>query len=225
MFLFDLSHDRMAASPVEVVADVQAALIFDESRYLDAARKIGLNAQEREELENRVMAGQVTRTMLPTRLDAMAGMRRGRIYAVRNVRVRAGERTFVIALADGKRVYVPMKCGNLSVLRTAPRRVVARAHPAALRPRPRIAAATVPPPAPPVSPPAAESVAAPLVAGVQATTAAPSVAAVIPHQHNFALPFFAWLAGSITSVTSNGSPPLPACTDTRTSDAGACVGN
>jgi hypothetical protein len=226
MLLFDLTHDRMAATPVEVVADVQAALIFDESRYLDAARKIGLNAQERAELEDRVTAGELERTTLPTHLDAMAGMHHGRIYAVRNVRVRAGEAAFVIVLADGKRVYVPMTCGNLSVTRGAPRRVVAQvrvpARPQARVPVARVAAArvvlpveTVPAPVAPVMPVA--------VANVSAAVVAPIEAAV--HTRNFSVPFFAWLTGSLEHVATGSAPSLPACGASRTSDAGACVGN
>jgi len=49
--------------------------------------------------ERRVVDGDVKQTMLPTHLDAMAGQHHGRIYAVRNVYVRQGERTFVVALA------------------------------------------------------------------------------------------------------------------------------
>jgi hypothetical protein len=133
MFVFDLTHDRMASDPVSKVSDVQQAVILKESRYAQAARKIGLSAREFAEFEDHVLLGDVHRTTLPAQLDAMAGMRRGHVYAVRNVRVRDGQIAYVVALA-GKRVYVPVVCGNLSVVRM---RAVARVlHVTARRPLP-----------------------------------------------------------------------------------------
>jgi hypothetical protein len=130
MFVFDLTHDRMASDPVAMVSDVQQAVILDEGRYAQAARKIGLSPREFGLFESRVLLGDVHRTTLPTRIDAMAGMHRGRVYAVRNVRVRAGQIAYVVVL-PGKRVYVPVVCGNLSVVHSP--RVVRRVLHAAPR--------------------------------------------------------------------------------------------
>ncbi|HTJ26757.1 MAG TPA: hypothetical protein VMA36_11410 [Candidatus Limnocylindria bacterium] len=229
MFVFDLTHDRMASDPVAMVSDVQQAVILDEGRYAQAARKIGLSPREFGLFESRVLLGDVHRTTLPTRIDAMAGMHRGRVYAVRNVRVRAGQIAYVVVL-PGKRVYVPVVCGNLSVVHSP--RVVRRVLHAAPRRLPRglvptsssLAAVTTVP----MQPPQALPVIAPELAPAAPAAAAP-LAAGGAHRF-FAIPFFTWLAGSIGSVIGEsgegggggGAPPLPPCSAGTTSDAGAC---
>lgn len=210
MLVFDLSHDRMAAVPFQAVADVQAALIFDEDRYREAGHQIGLNDAEFNEFEGRVFDGKVTRTPLPLALDAMAGQHRGRVYAIKSVQVRPGEWSYLIALSDGKRVYVPVKCGNLSLLRHARPAFVARA-PMHRAPRfhPRVAAARVVAPPAPQAPPTSAPVA--FLPPVEAAVAAPilPVAAAAGH-HTFFLPFFAWLGGTIGHTVSTNNPP-PSC--------------
>jgi hypothetical protein len=227
MFVFDLSHDRMASDPVSMVSDVQQAVILEESRYAQAARKIGLSAREFAEFEDHVLLGDVHRTALPTQLDAMAGMRRGHVYAVRNVRVRDGQIAYVVALA-GKRVYVPVVCGNLSVVRT-PRAVARVVHVTARRPLPgglvpaRPHAAALP-----IAPPDAPARTLPVI--VPEAAPADPIAAAAPHRLSVGIPFFAWFAGAIGSLAGGGgggggvwsSPPLPPCSAGRTSDAGAC---
>jgi hypothetical protein len=220
MFVFDLSHDRMASDPVTMVSDVQQALILEDRRYTEAARKIGLSTREYDEFENHVMIGEVDRTTLPRQLDAMAGLRHGRIYAVKNVRVRAGEAAYVVALADGKRVYVPVVCGNLSVLRATPLRRVTRVVrlPAARPPAARPAAAV------PVAAVAAPTVSVPSAAVEMPKLTAPAAIAIPAPNRSLAIPFFAWFAGVISqTVGSDSSSPLPACDAGRTSDAGACT--
>ena len=222
MFVFDLSHDRMASDPVAMVSDVQQALILDESRYAQAARRIGLSPREFAAFENRVLLGDVHRTTLPTYVDAMAGMHHGRIYALRNVRVRPNQIAYVVAL-PGKRVYIPVVCGNLSVVRTP--RVVARAvhrTPPHLAARRTVASATIAQPTP-----------QPALPVILPDAPAPGPArALVPAAavHRFPMiPFFAWLAGSIGSVVGTdgggggGAPPLPPCSAGTTSDAGACT--
>lgn len=220
MFVFDLSHDRMASDPVALVSDVQQALILQDRRYTEAGRKIGLSAREYDEFEKHVLIGEVERTTLPSRLDAMAGLRRGRVYAVKNVRVRSGEAAYVVALDDGKRVYIPVVCGNLSVLRATPLRAVKRVLrlPPELRPASR--------PAEPVriSALGTASVSPPSSAVPMPELAVPAAVASSGGSRSVAIPFFAWLAGVIDQTVSGGSTsPLPACDAGRTSDAGACT--
>jgi hypothetical protein len=230
MFVFDLSHDRMASDPVAMVSDVQQAVILEEGRYAQAARKIGLSTQEFAQFEDRVLLGDVHRTTLPTQVDAMAGMHRGQVYAVRNVRVREGQIAYVVAL-PGKRVYIPVVCGNLSVVRT-PRTVARVVH--ATR---RSLSHTLVPARPHLSdvnaaPPPAPARILPVIAAEQAP-AAPVPAAVAAHRLGFAIPFFGWLAGIGALVTgtsgggggggAGGVPALPSCSAGTTSDAGACT--
>lgn len=203
-----------------MVSDIQQALILEDRRYTEAGRKIGLSTREYDEFENHVLLGEVEWTTLPTRLDAMAGLHRGRVYAVKNVRVRRGEAAYVVALGDGKRVYVPVVCGNLSVLRATPLRRVARAvrlpasRPPAPRPPAPVRLAALPAPA--VAVPAVAAEAPKLTAPAAVTAAAPN--------RNLAIPVFAWFAGVISqAVGGDSSPPLPSCDAGRTSDAGACT--
>ncbi len=224
MVVFDLSHDRMSADPLADVLDVQVAFIFHDDRYAEAARKLGLSPAEVDELERRVIAGQLAKTVLPERLDAMTGMRHGHLYVLRSVRVHQGQGAFVLALANGKRVYVPMQCGNLSLLRSAP--VVAHYRPPARRPARHVAAARLPAavraPAgslPPAFAPAV--VAPPVVAAIPAPPAALPAAAPVHHLTGF---FIAgWIANAIGSLVGSTPPSLPACTAGLTSDAGGCL--
>ena len=224
MLVFDLHHDRMAQRPVTVIADVQAALIFREDDYHSAARQIGLSPAEWDELQRRVLAGEARDEALPTHVDAMAGMRHGRVYALRNVWVKPGERAFVIALDDGKRVYVPRACGNLSVVRGAPARHVAYAapKPRVQRPRaahathhPMVAAARVAPPPITVVPETAPVVAAapPIFAPLPAPAAAAPVAAVaVGGSRLRAFPIIGWLVGIVHAVHSGGGGGSSICT-------------
>ena len=218
MVAIDLGHDRMSTEPFEVVADVQAAFIFQEDRYKLAARRLGLSSRELDELENRITDGDVKRSTLPTHIEAMAGMRRnGQIYALRNVRVRSGERAFVIALSDGKKIFIPQRCGNLSYV-TAPRVIVK--HYA----KPKHKIVVFVPKAPPVAPqpqPQPLTQPSPLVAAV---TPIPPAVLQPAKKRSFVLPFLGWVAGTIDH-TFNGGPPgqTPPCTS-NASDLGVCAG-
>lgn len=227
MLVFDLHHDRMAQRPVTVIADVQAALIFREDEYHSAARQIGLTPAEWDELQQRVLAGDARDETLPRHVDAMAGMRHGRIYALRSVWVHAGERAFVVALADGKRVYVPRVCGNLSVVRGAPAPRIAYAAPkpriAAVRaPRPHRAAAThhalvaaarvVPPPISVVPETAPVAAVAPIFAPLPMPAAAPAAAAASAGSRLRGIPIIGWLVGIVHAVHSGGGGGASVCT-------------
>jgi hypothetical protein len=126
MLLVDLSHDRMTR-PIAKASEVQQVVVAEKTRYKQAARRIGLTTPEFEEMERRISRGETKRTTLPVHLDAMAGMHRGRVYAIRDVRVLPNQNAYAVVLDDGKRVYIPAVCGNLSVVRgEAPH--IAHAH-------------------------------------------------------------------------------------------------
>lgn len=126
MLLVDLSHDRMTGALAKV-SEVQQVVVAKKTRYKQAAQRIGLTKSEFDEMERRISRGETKATILPVHLDAMAGMHRGRVYAIRDVRVLPNQNAFAVALDDGKRVYIPAVCGNLSVVRGKPVRV-AHAH-------------------------------------------------------------------------------------------------
>jgi hypothetical protein len=231
MLVFDLSHDRIASTPLVKVSNVQQAVIGEKARYTQAARRIGLTPREFDEMERRTARGEIARTTLPVRLDAMAGMHRdGRIYAIHNVRVLPNQSAYVIALSDGKRVYVPVVCGNLSVLQgTPPRpariaRVQASAHASTRR---TLARRTAPPVAGPIAAAPAGALAAPqllpaaaappppaAIADVSPALIAPSSAANPGHATGFHLPL-GWLAGALGAIGafwSGGGTSNDVCT-------------
>jgi hypothetical protein len=128
MLLVDLSHDRITSALAEV-SEVQQVVVAEKTRYKQAAQRIGLTIREFDEMERRISRGEIKRTTLPVRLDAMAGMHRGRVYAIRDVRVLPNQNAYAVVLDDGKRVYIPAVCGNLSVVRGKALRIVhASAH-------------------------------------------------------------------------------------------------
>jgi hypothetical protein len=232
MLVFDLSHDRMANAPLAMVSAVQQAVVVQKARYTQAARRIGLTPRELDEMERRVSRGEVERTTLPVRLDAMAGMHHGRIYAIRNVRVLPRQSAYVVALDDGKRVYIPVVCGNLSVVRGAPARPVRiarasthrvlahRALARRLAPASRFQNVAVASPAPaaggagPMT--AGDAAPAPQPASV-AAVAAPAAIARGGSQAGFHVPGLGWIAGAVGALGAfwsggGSSSPSDACT-------------
>jgi hypothetical protein len=203
MLVFDLTHDRMARVPLATVSNVQQAVIVQKARYLQAARRIGLTPSEYGEMERRLSRGDAKRTMLPVRLDAMAGLhRRGDIYAVRNVRVLPNQSAYVVSLADGKRVYIPVVCGNLSVVRGKPAVRVAQARRAPAPGRRRLVRRLVA--NAPVTAPAAAG-------GGVAPVTAPAAVAAVPMSPpapatrgasatGFHVPGLGWIAGALGAV-------------------------
>jgi hypothetical protein len=116
MLLVDLSHDHMTRALAKA-SEVQQVVVADKSRYKQAAQRIGLTNREFDEMKRHIARGEAKPTTLPVHLDAMAAMHRGRVYAIRDVRVLPNQRAYAVVLDDGKRVYIPAVCGNLSVVR------------------------------------------------------------------------------------------------------------
>lgn len=211
MLLFDLSHDRMSRDPLVRVADVQQAVVTRKVPFTQAAQRIGLTHQEFDEMQQRISRGEVKRTTLPVHLDAMAGEHRGRVYAIRDVRVLPKQSAYVVALRDGKRVYIPVVCGNLSVVRGKPAAVRIAHHPRAssgnkhralARARVSAAGAAAAPESGLVAtaplPPAGNS---PQTSSE--TAAAPPVASTVqrsPSHRGFHVPGAAWAAAALGAI-------------------------
>lgn len=222
MLLVNLSHDPMMHA-LPQVTDVQHAVVDHEERYKLAAQRVGLTPREFDEMERRIAQGQVKRTTLPVRLDSMSGMHGGRIYAVNDVRVHPEQSAYAVVLSDGKRVYIPAECGNLSVVEparhvahTAAHRVVADAPTRAGAPRRPahyvLARRTTSAPLAPgggggVLPSGTD------VAAAAAPEPAEVAAAPIPSnspQRGFHIPGIGWIAGAIGGIAawwSGGETP------------------
>jgi len=113
----NLAVDSIASRPLATSSD----LVIDEREhprvFRAAAERIGLSAAEYREFQRRLLEGDVTYVRLPAHLDAMAGDRRGSVYAVHNVQLVHRVMGWRVTLADGAVVYTPATCGNLSLLR------------------------------------------------------------------------------------------------------------
>jgi len=113
----DLAIDSVASRPLATSSDLLAEERQHPRVFRAAAERIGLSPAEYREFQRRLLEGDVTYVRLPARLDAMAGDRRGSVYAVHNVQLVHRVMGWRVTLADGAVVYTPATCGNLSLLR------------------------------------------------------------------------------------------------------------
>jgi hypothetical protein len=212
VLLTTLTHDRLTL-PIDSKSAVQHVVRAQRTHYRHAEQSIGLTPSEAGEFERRLAQGQVKRTTLPLHLDAMAGLHRDRVYALHDVRVLPNNAAYVVVLNDGKRVYIPAVCGNISVVHGKPPIVavhhvihrtgtdhsplgggsaVTAAAPAPLLPEESVqtsaqASAAAPPPLPPGG---------------------------VPPAHHFHIPGAAWVAGVFGGLVAwwgGGSDSSDAC--------------
>ncbi len=112
-----LAIDHVSTHPLASSSDLLMESREHPRVYRAAAERIGLSPAEYREFQRRLLEGDVTYVRLPARLDAMAGNRRGSVYAVHNVQLVHRVMGWRVTLADGAVVYTPSACGNLSLLR------------------------------------------------------------------------------------------------------------
>jgi hypothetical protein len=113
----NLYVDHLSTQYLSNSDELRAEIVTHPRTYDAAAREIGLTRSEYNELkEDLLMDRHVTYGLIERHLNAMAGRRGSYVYAVHNAYVEGptvyGWR---IPLKDGKVVYVPQECGNLSV--------------------------------------------------------------------------------------------------------------
>jgi hypothetical protein len=146
--------------------------------FASAGNKLGLTPDEYARFEARIASKELSYVTIPRHLDAMSWSSGGQVYVLHDVIIPAGTKGWEIDLTEGRSVlalFVPARCGNLSVVRrTLPAIAQAAPHPA------RVAAAATAPPAP---------APAPVVAIPQAPAATPapyeSVATTTGPVHHF----------------------------------------
>ena len=175
----------------------------------EAANKIGLTPREYAAFYQKFMDQKPGWVAIPRHLDAMTWGGDGQAHAEYDVEIPAGTNGWEVDLYEKHQivhVYIPMVCGNLSVLRT-PRKEVAVVRPA-LPPR-HIFAPVPPPPAPVVEAPPAP---APVVESVAQQIPAVAPAPAIHHPHLF-WPIFgaaviaAVIIGSSHHGNTGSTPP------------------
>jgi hypothetical protein len=199
-------------------ADMRARIARNEGVMSAAATRLGLTPGEYAQFHAAIDSSRVAWVTVPRRLDAMTWQANGHVYVLHDVVIPAGTNGWEVDVpAHGKvlALYMPAKCGNLSLLTKAPPPVIARrAAP------PRVAALIVAPPAPIEAPPAPVAVvppppvpndAAPVAAApVQvAQTEFPPAAAATHHLPLFLAPLLFGLA-AISGGHGSGPVTVPA---------------
>lgn len=213
---------RLGTSPLVGQIDSTQTLQTDVARnqrlFASAGAKLGLSPEEYRQVRERIAMSRLTYVTIPRHLDAMTWASNGRVYAVHDVIIPAGTKGWEIDVPENGQlvaVFIPNKCGNLSVIRkplpavaSLPTRVEAyRATPA-------------PAPAPQTAPaPAATEAPAPTPTPAPYSTLASSTAPAAPaaaSAHHFpwlllAIPVIALIGGSHSGGGSTipliGGPP------------------
>jgi hypothetical protein len=145
-------------------AELRANLRKHEAIMRRAGLAIGLTPAQYDTVRTTIEVGQPNWVVVPRHLDVMTWAYAGQVHTLHDVRIPAGQRGFEVDIPESGHilaVYLPAKCGNISLTRRAV---------------PHVAAATihnfpVPHPAP---------IVAPAVAVAPATVAAPAVVAPAP---------------------------------------------
>lgn len=152
------------ASTPQLQADVRQQRQLFEA----AGNKLGLTPDEYARFEQRIASKQLTYVTLPRHLDAMSWSSGGTVYVLHDVVIPAGTKGWEIDLREDAGIvalFIPARCGNLSIVRR-PLPAVART---VVPWQPIVEAAATAPPAPP----AASTTQAVVVPSAPAATPAP----------------------------------------------------
>jgi len=146
------------------VAQLKTNLHHNEAIMRRAGLAIGLTPAQYDQVRTTIEVGNPNWVTVPRHLDVMTWSYAGQVHTLHDVIIPAGQKGVEVDIPDGDRVlavYVPGKCGNISLLkRSVPHVAAAKIH-----------NFPVPHPAP---------VVAPAVAVAPATVVAPAVVAPAP---------------------------------------------
>lgn len=135
-----------------------------------AAYKLGLTKDQYEQFRLALAVGKPNWVTIPRHLDAMSWASGGQVHVLHDVIIPANQKGVEVDLHSGDKIislFLPARCGNLSVIR----RNVPHVAAARIAPPPAPAVAAAPPPAPEVAvapPPAPIIAPAPVVAPIVA---------------------------------------------------------
>lgn len=188
---------------IDSTQTLQTDVARNERLFATAGTKLGLSASEYRQVRERITESRLAYVTIPRHLDAMTWSSNGRVYVLHDVIIPAAVKGWEVDLRENGQmvaVFIPNKCGNLSVVRkpmpavaVLPTRVeAARTAPAAPAPVAVEAAATAPPPeAAPAPTPAPYS--------TLATSSAPAPAPAAAAHH------FPWLLLALPVLALVGS--------------------
>lgn len=101
-------------------AQLQTDVARDRRLFESAAGKLGLSPAEYAQFETHLANKQLTYVTLPRRLDAMSWSSGGHVYVLHDVVIPANTKGWEIDLKEGRQLvalFIPARCGNLSVVR------------------------------------------------------------------------------------------------------------
>jgi hypothetical protein len=112
--------DGSLLGQIESTRALQQAFDDHETQLADAGAQIGLTPDQFRAVRVAVAAGRARYVELPQHIDAMTGEHDGHIFVVRNIRIPPRVFGWEVDLdepGDVVKVYVPNRCGNISVVR------------------------------------------------------------------------------------------------------------
>lgn len=142
--------------------------------FAQAGIELGLTPAEFEQFSQRIEQRRLTYVVIPRHLDAMSWRSGGRVHVLHDVVIPARTMGWEVDLAERGQIvalFIPNKCGNLSLLRK-PQPVIARTAPIAqhvAQAAPSPTPAATPVPAPAAAPAAAPSTPAPYTSVAMST--------------------------------------------------------
>ncbi len=191
---------------------LQADVTKQRALFAAAGSELGLTPSEYAQFEQRISDRQLAYVTIPRHLDAMSWRSGGRVHVLHDVVIPAGTRGWEVDLREPGRIvalFVPNKCGNLSILRR-PAPAIARApQPVTATPAPIATLAPDAEPAVAVFAPKPAPALAPYTSVAASTGSAPA--------HHFRawpllllVPIVALLAAHGHSTAVSSSPLMPA---------------
>lgn len=202
---------------ISSTGELQSDFSREQDLFRSAGSKLGLTSKEYAAFRDRLAAHQLAYVTIPRHLDAMSWSSGGQVYVLHDVEIPAGTNGWEIDLAEQNgevALFIPARCGNLSIVRRSPVHLARRAVPH--KPKAVAVKAASVQPAPPAATPAPAAAAGPAVyvAPQAAPAAAPfqSVASATPAHHFRLWPLLLVpLIGFLSSSHGHGSfsPPVP----------------
>lgn len=216
---------------IDSTSQLQADVSQQRRLFETAGTKLGLTPDEYAQFAARISDRRLAYVTIPRRLDAMTWSSGGRVYVLHDVVIPAQTKGWEIDLQEQHRIvalFIPARCGNLSVLRK-PLPALAKAAPA---PRVAVEAAATAPPQPEQTPAPAVMPAAVALPAAAAATPAPytTVATATPATHHARLwpllliPIIALIAShhggssvpsvgttTLTNPPGSATPPPASC--------------
>ena len=129
-------------------AEMRASVARNEGIVSAAAARLGLTPGEYAQFHAAIDSSRVAWVTVPRHLDSMTWQAGGKVYALHDVIIPAGTHGWEVDVPSHGQVlalYMPAKCGNLSLVRQPGKMIAHRTAP------PAHVAAVVPPPAPVVA--------------------------------------------------------------------------